>query len=340
MQTPNDGNQNGGSGNEHLNSWWGFLGEEEQVTVALRRVEKGSEPFLERFTISPKTVPTVEDMEEAVKERHGGGIYMVVFPGEGGRFAGRVKLEIAGLPKKQESEEARPQGQLSELAMLMQRSDERFAQVMGEIRELRQAPAVAPVDPLEQVERVANILNRTGGAPQPQKGLLEQITELKQVTDLLGLGNGGGDNAGMNWLDLAEKFGPMVLSLAGQGGGTVAEANGQQALPAPAANQQAAVIQKLRLLLLSMVELADLEVEPRRALQKVQQRAGDYWPMLQEVIGREDAIESAEQLVPEVAEHREWFAAVRAAVLGQDEPEKQTTKAAPKARATSKRKAA
>lgn len=303
-------------------TWWAARADEQAAAITLYRVVGAKEELLDRVTVTLDTVPTLEDFQMLVKGEHGGGEYLAVQRGAQGQFLMRERFAIAGFAKKPTppAEERQP-GQLSELALLMQRSDERFAQVLGEIRELRNQPTAPAVDPLEQVERVASILNRTGAAPQPQKGLLEQLMEMKQATELMGWGGGQGDEQeGFGWVrELVSQAAPLLMSAAkGQGGGDTTAAPDQ--LPAPPVDDQAALMNKARLLLRAMVQLAGYNVPPAETVGKVQQQAGDAWPLLLEILHRDDAVTLAAGLVPEVAQHVEWFEGFRAAVLAPPAP--------------------
>lgn len=300
--------------NGMVDGWWAASTDaDHEQTVTLRRRENGSEPLLDRFTVAPETMPTFEDFEFSVKERFGGGLYVAVITGKSGQFGKRIPFAIAGLPKREAGQEDKnSSGGLEGLAAILMKNQEASeARMMAVLDKMSEKPA-AP-DAFELMEKAANILNRNGAAPAPQKSLLEQLQELRTAAELMGLSSKpeGGDDSG--WAkELIGMFGPALM------GGLSAPADtGEEDDDAlPAEDAQAQALGKLKLLLTSMVQLAEFEVIPAKAVAGIEKKAGQYWPMLQQIIQRQDAVALAEQMVPAVARHRAWFEQFRAAVIG------------------------
>lgn len=315
---------------ETASTWWAARADEQCAHVTLYRVTGAKEELLDRVTVTPDTVPTLEDFQLLVKSEFGGGEYLAVQRGEQGQYLMRQRFAVAGFAKKQTPppEEARQPGQVSELAMLMQRSDEKFAQLLAEMRELRSQPVAAPVDPLEQIERVATILKRTGAAPAPQRSLMEQMMELKAAAELMGLSGGQGDEPeGFGWVrELVTQAAPLLIGAAkGQGGGDTPAPE----LRAPAVDEQAAMMKRAQLLLRGMVQLAGHKVDPAapHTVDTIREQAGTAWPLVLDILQRDDAVQLAAGLVPEVADHVEWFEGFRAAAIAPAAPEVKTNSA-------------
>ena len=300
--------------NGMVDGWWAASSEaEHEQTVTLRRRENGSEPLLDRFTVAPETMPTFEDFEFSVKERFGGGLYVAVITGKSGQFGKRIPFAIAGLPKREAGqEEKNSSGGLEGLAAILMKNQEaseaRMMAVLDKMTEKQEAP-----DAFELFDKVAGLLGKTGAAPAPQKSLVEQMRELREGAEMMGLtGKPEGDEGG-NWANnLIATFGPALMG----GLSAPAEPGDEGDDPAPAEVAQAQALGKLKLLLTSMVQLAEFEVVPAKAVAGIEKKAGQYWPMLQQIIQRPDAVALAEQMVPAVASHRAWFEAFRAAVIG------------------------
>lgn len=304
--------------NENLNgmvdSWWAASSEaEHEQTVTLRRRENGSEPLLDRFTVSPETMPTFEDFEFSVKERFGGGLYVAVISGRAGQFGKKIPFAIAGLPKREEgqNEKNAPGGLEGLAAILMKNQEASEGRLLAVLEKMNSKPE-AP-DAFELMEKAANILNRNGAAPAPQKSLLEQLQELRTAAELMGLSSTPQGDGDSGWAkELIGMFGPALMGgLSGPAG-----AEDEEGETATAGDAQAQALGKLKLLLTSMVQLAEFEVIPAKAVAGIEKKAGQYWPMLQQIIQRDDAVTLAEQMVPAVSGHRPWFEAFRAAVIG------------------------
>lgn len=297
---------------ENVNvGWWASAVECEEVTVTLRRREDGEEKFLERFHISPETMPTIDDLEDAVNERHGGGIYFAIVAGERGQFAKRVKLSISGLPKRQAAEE-KPQAKEAEglgalLMQMQERSDARFEKILEKM-----ADKPSGDDELTRLERYAGIFSKNAQPVQKaEKSLIEQAME-KQILRFMEDGMGAPkEEAGFGWVkDLVMQFGPALVAA------STGQAGDETAVAVTAPDGQDAVMNKLSLLLAGMVQLAGYAVPPEATVEKIKAQAGAHWPALLAVIQRPDAVDMAAQLVPAVTNHRAWFEDFKAAVLG------------------------
>ena len=303
------------NGNGLVDGWWAASSDaDHEQTVTLRRRENGSEPLLDRFTVSPETMPSFEDFEFSVKERFGGGLYVAVIAGQRGQFGKKIPFAIAGLPKREATpDEGRSQGNGLEglAAILMKNQEASESRMMAVMERLADKPA-AP-DAFDMFDKVAGILGRTGATPVPQKSLVEQMQELRQGAELMGLTGKPEGDEGSGWAkDLFAAFAPVAAGMMTQGGGG---ADIEHDPETPAADPQANALHMLRVLLVSMVQLAEFEVTTEKAVEGITRKAGAHWPMLEQVIQRPDALALAAQMVPAVAEHQEWFENFRTFVM-------------------------
>lgn len=312
MITPEQSNSNPIEGVDRVAKFWAEIPEADGVTAALWRIpEKGQPEFLDTYFLTKDAYPDEYAFYAEVKAEHGGGKYELRVTTAGGQWVARPAFCIGGKPKRQDNEDRQP-GQVSELAVLMQRSDERFAQVMAEIREMRQQPAAEPVNPLEQITKLSEVMRNLTQGQQPQqkeKSLIEQAVEKKFLAFLDSeMGGSEGGESGFGWVkDLAPIFGPFLQG--GKASGD--EGNAPPALPSP----QQVLLQKLGRMLAGLVQVAKYHGDPAATVADVKAQAGDYWPAFLEIVKRPDALQLATQLVPAVAEHEQWFTQWRAALL-------------------------
>lgn len=318
---------------ETASTWWAARADEQCAHVTLYRVTGAKEELLDRVTVTPDTVPTLDDFQLMVKAEYGGGEYLAVQRGEQGQYLMRQRFAVAGFAKKQtpppeEARQAEAGGFDKLAAMLLQQqaaSEERMARLIEQIAAPKTGSTMA--DTLGMVEQVASILGKTGAAPQPQKGLLEQLTELRQAADLIGLTDKGSEAEGFSLADALGKLAdvaPLMLGAGkGQSGGDTAEPD---SLPPPA-DPQAAMVEKARRLLRGLIQLARYKVAPADTVEDVQAQAGTAWPMVQELLHRDDFVQIAAGLVPEVAQHGEWFEGFRQAVIAPPAEEDKDTAA-------------
>lgn len=308
-------------------SWWAKVESDDFAQITLYRVNGSTEELLERVTVTRETCPSLEDFQLMVKEQHGGGIYTAVQRTPQGAYAMRERFAIAGFPKRAaqdpQNEPAKAPDLLQILVQMQDAADKRTERMIAALAE-RGAPAPA-ADPLETVERVASILNKTGAAPQPQKGVLELLQEIRAGAELMGLTGPRDPDEGGSWVrDLIEGFSPLITKAidAGQPAATAEPLPAPTPAPAAKPDGQAAMMRKLKLLLGGMVELAAHAVPPESTVKRIREQAGAEWPVLQGVIAREDAVALAGQLVPGVRKHAAWFEQWRTAVLtGAEEQE-------------------
>ena len=222
------------------------------------------------------------------------------------------------MPKEEKGDgEAKAQGNGLETlaAILMKNQDASEARMMAVLEKLSDKPAGnGMTETLGMVEQVAAILGKTTAPPAPaEKSMIERAME-KQFLAFMekGLGGGAGEE-GTDWAkELFAAFAPVAAGMMTQGG---AGADLEHDPITPAADPQANALHKLRLLLVSMVQLAEFEVTTAKAVEGITKKAGEYWPMLEQVIQRPDALEMAAQMVPAVAEHLDWFEDFRTFVM-------------------------
>lgn len=322
---------------EAADAWWASgknAGSGYQV-VFLSRMEGGKEALLGKYDISPETAPSFEDFQLAVKEEHGGGIYLAVLRTPLGQFVDRMQFGLSGLPKRQAEPAPVAQAAPAEsgmdkvMAMMLEnqrRSDERLTMILERIGEQMQQKAIPEpkVDPFEMLERAANLLGKTGATPPPPKTLLEQVKELKEGAELLGLtGVGKGGEGSDPWGALTALAGPLMEVVKE---GTVNDrlklqlamdrqkaAAGQ---PAPAAAQvQPATAGQFQALLAGFAPVLPQLVQAAAGGHPAAQVAGHLLgivpaadvPTLRTFLERDSALSELENIAPEIANHFEWF---------------------------------
>lgn len=300
--------------NGKVGGWWAASTDADHEQVTLYRKEGNTECLLDRFTVTPDQYPTLEDFQLEVKKSFGGGVYVAAIRGERGQFAMRQTFAIAGTAKREASEEKQTAGGLSDLAAVLLKSQEaseaRLLAVLEKLSEKPEAP-----DAFALMEKAAAILHRNGAAPTPAKSLVEQLQEMRTAAGLMGLTDRTDEGeSGGNWAkDLIGAFGPVLMNgMSGQG-----QLDHEDQAEPTAASEQEQALNKLKILLASMVQLAEFEVIPAKAVAGIEKKAGPHWQMLKQIIQRDDAVTLAGQMVPAVEKHREWFEAFRAAVIGE-----------------------
>lgn len=306
MQTPQT------NGEENVTAgWWAASSDAGHEQVSLYEVVNGRESLLEVMTVTLEDFPTLEDFKIEVKKIFGGGIYVAAIRGPNGVFAKRPQFAISGRPIREKAEDTQAPGQVSGMDRLAEVIAAGNANVMAVLAKMAEKPSGD--DELARLEKYAAIVNRNTQPPAPvEKSMLEKAMEKKFLEFMeTGLGGGGGDDSG--WAkELIGMFGPALMGALP----APASADEEGSETPPAEDAQAQALGKLKLLLTSMVQLAEFEVVPAKAVAGIEKKAGQYWPMLQQIIQRPDAVALAEQMVPAVASHRAWFEAFRAAVIG------------------------
>lgn len=313
---------------EQATGWWASEDGDGSQTVFVYRKEGGTQSILDRYTIDPESMPTLEDFQFAIKEQHGGGVYEAVIRTPGGQMVKRIPFSIAGLPKRQAepapAATAAPveNGMDKLLAVMLdnqRRSDERLMLVLEKLGEQRQEQP----DPLVMVERVAGLLGKTGATPTPPKTLLEQMLEVKQVGELMGLTGGAKGGEGTDgWGALTALAGPLMevvkegtvndrlklqLALdrqkaAGQPAPAITQA------PPAAAGQFQALLTGFAPVLPQLVQAA---TEGHPAAQVAAHLLGIVpaadVPTLRMFLDRDSALAEMMNLAPGIADHFEWF---------------------------------
>lgn len=298
--------------NDKVSGWWAASSDAGHEQVSLYEVLNGRESLLEVMTVTVDDFPSLEDFKIEVKRIFGGGIYVAAVRGPGGTFAKRPQFAISGRPIRDKAEEGQPVGQVGSvdrLAELIAQGNQNMLAMLAKMAEKPEAP-----DAFEMMERAATILHRNGAAPTPTKSLVEQLQEMRSAASLMGLTERTDAEEGGSWAkDLITAFGPALMGSMG-GQGHIESETGDEAVTV---SEQEQALQKLKILLASMVQLAEFEVIPTKAVIGIEKKAGPYWPMLKQIIQRDDAVTLAGQMVPAVENHREWFEAFRAAVIGE-----------------------
>lgn len=321
---------------ELVNGWWASDEGDGSQTVFLYRKESGAQSLLDRYTIDPYSMPTLEDFQFAIKEQHGGGIYEATVRTPTGQLVKRIPFSLAGLPKRQAEPAAAPapaapaaeNGTDKLIAMMLEnqrRADERLLLVLEKMSEQQRQEQP---DPLVMVERVAGLLGKTGATPTPPKSLLEQVKELKEGAELLGLtGVGKGGDGSDGWGAMTALAGPLMdvvkentvnerlkLQLAvdqqkRQAGQPAQPAQIAAPAQAPAAPAQfAALLAGFAPVLPQLVQAAqgghpaDMVAGSLMQIVPVTDRTA-----LRAFLDREEALADMTALAPEIARHHEWF---------------------------------
>lgn len=309
MHTPQNEQANAPQ-QETESNFWAAVPENDAVCVEL---ERGGEGLTEIY-IDREACPTEFSFKMLVKKMYGGGRYKAVMRNPDTKCFMRIlSFSLSGVPKLEAGEE-KPQAKESEsLASLMMQMQERSDARMEKILEKMADKPAAP-DAFSMFKEAALILRDNGTTPPPQKSLVEQMKELREAADLMGMSGGNKEEAGFGWVkDIVMEFGGAMAAAALAKG---EEAPALEAAAPVTADPKTTMVEKLKLLLLGMVQLADCKVAPGDIVEKIKVQAGEHWPSLLAVIQRPDAVDMAAQLVPQVVNHREWFEGFRAAVLG------------------------
>ena len=294
-----------------VDGWWAASSDADYEQIFLYEVTKNGDSLLDEYVVTKEDYPTLEDFKLMVKRELGGGVYVAVVRGAGGTFAKRHKFPLSGKPIREKAEEAQQSSQVSGMDRLAEVIAAGNANVMAVLAKMSEKPSGD--DELARLERYASIVNKnTQPAAPVEKSMLEKAMEKKFLEFMeSGLGGGAADDSG--WAkELIGMFGPALMGALP----APASADEEGSETPPAEDAQAQALGKLKLLLTSMVQLAEFEVVPAKAVAGIEKKAGQYWPMLQQIIQRPDAVALAEQMVPAVSHHRPWFEAFRAAVIG------------------------
>ena len=316
---------------EQATGWWASDEGDGTQTVFLYRKEGGAQSLLDRYTIDPETMPTLEDFQFAIKEQHGGGVYEATVRKPGGQMIKRIPFSLAGLPKRQaEQPPAAPaataeSGMDKIMAMMLEnqrRSDERLTLILERIGEqIQQKPEPQP-DPFLMFERAASFLSAKGATPPPPKTLLEQMLEVKQVGEMMGLTGGRAETASDGWGALTALAGPLMEVVKE---GTVNDrlklqlaldrqkAAGQ---PAPAIAQAAPTAAgDFQALLAGFAPVLPQLVQAAAGGHPAAQVAAHLLgivpaadvPTLRTFLDRDTALAEMMNLAPDIANHFEWF---------------------------------
>ena len=288
--------------------WWATADDTDYQQVTLYRVEGGKEMLLDRVTVTRESVPTVEDFQIEVKANYGGGVYVAVARGAGGEFKKRLQFAVAGIPKR-EAEQAAPQpqgGELNEvIRLLMSQQQASETRMLAALEKLGAKPAES--DPFAMVERVAGILSKVGGAPIPQKSMIEQMNELKAVSEFMeSMKGGGGEQDG--WMGLIGQL-PSLIEMAKQGQSAVQPGQPVAAVMAPAQAapvMSGAAMEQLKTLVGALLPYAEAKAEPATIAATLIERAPDA-AALQAFAARPDAVELLLMLEPKAKPYAAWF---------------------------------
>lgn len=328
---------------EQVTGWWASDEGDGSQTVFLYRKEAGAQCLLDRYTIDPETMPTVEDFQFAVKEQHGGGVYEASVRTPGGQMVKRIPFSLGGLPKRQVEPAQAPaapaeSGTDKLIALMVQQQQQSEARMLAVLEKIAQRPEPAPepkVDPFEMLERAANLLGKTGATPPVPKTLLEQMLEVKQVGELMGLGSGGG-GTDTGWGSLATMITPLAemmkestvndrlklqLALSRQKPPATtqpAALPAKPAAPAPAASPFSALLTGFAPVLPQLVEAAKAghaAAEVAGHLMQIVPTADRA--ALRMFLDREEALADMTAMAPDIENHFEWFAELANALIEQ-----------------------
>lgn len=289
--------------------WWAENDGNEHQEVMLYRIEGTTESLLGRMTVTQETTPTIEDFQIEVKREFGGGVYIAAIRGVAGQYRRRVRFAVAGFPKREAEQAAQPQPQGGELGevirLLMSQQQASEARMLAALEKLGAKPAEA--DPFSMVERVAGILSKVGGAPIPQKSMIEQMNELKAVSDFMeSMKGGSGEQDG--WMGLIGQL-PSLIEMAKQGQSVPQPGQPMTAVAAqvPAAPvMSGAAMEQLKTLVGALLPYAEAKAEPATIAATLIERAPDA-AALQAFAARPDAVELLLMLEPRAKPYAGWF---------------------------------
>lgn len=297
--------------------FWAALPANDGVTAALWRfVEKGQPEFLERYFITTETYPDEYAFYAEVKAEHGGGKYELRVTNPDGSWVSRPTFCIGGKPKRDTGESAATAPAQTDIATLIMQMQDRADTRQEKL--LEKLAGNSGTDELDRLEKYSSILNKGQQTPQEkEKSLIEKVIE-KKFLAFLDMEGGGKPEGEFDWVkDLAGTLVPGLLQgmMSGKPGAPEVAAAVAEIPP----DEQAQLLQKLALLLKGMVQLAGFNVPAgdENTVAKIREQAGNYWPVLEQMIQAPDVVDTAANLVPEILQHREWFECFRLAVIGE-----------------------
>lgn len=341
---------NAAADNEQESGWWASDEGDGSQTVYLYRKENGTQSLLDRYTVDPESMPTLEEFKFAIKEQHGGGIYEATVRTPTGQLVKRIPFSLAGLPKRQVQVEpvaantvqapaTAADDRLEKVLLMMvdqnRQNTDRMTVLLTAIEKLSQRPAEPPADPFLMFERAASFLSAKGATPPPPKTLLEQMLEVKQVGELMGLGSGGG-GTDTGWGSLATMITPLAemmkestvndrlklqLALSRQKQQAPAQ---PAALPAKTAAQPPAA-SPFSALLTGFAPVLPQLVEAAQAGHAAAEVAGHLMQIvptadraaLRAFLDREEALADMTAMAPGIENHFEWFSELANALIEQ-----------------------
>lgn len=325
MTTPAVRQEPAEEGLSRVTTFWAALPADDAVSAALwRLVERGQPEFLGKYFLTLGAYPDEYAFYDEVKADHGGGKYELRVTTPGGQWTAKPSFCIGGKPKRDEEEKTVATGSGTDrMADLIAQGQRNTEALLARILEKPSGD-----DELARLERYAAIVTKNQQPVQPaEKSFIERAVE-KQFLSFMENGMGAQkEEAGFGWImEAANAFGPTLMAKLMEGGATgAAPAQTATAATQPAAiEDQAAVLQRIKNMLVGMVQLAAYKTPiDANTVQILKEQAGENWEKLANVIRQPQVVDMAAQLVPEVKNHRAWFEKLRAQVMSEESEQKQ-----------------
>jgi len=310
---------------------------EEMATLRVSRIPKSASgnPMTARLAYCfscPIDRYTFEELCEFVSENYGGGLYRLIGTRKGHRGTAFNKLlDIAEpIPKKLGEGESRSPNVsaiMESVSTMIIQMQERTEAMLARVN--NPAGAAGGVDPFAMMERVVGMLGSMGmiGAKAPGGDLLGELQKLAQIKNLLGeFGEGGRSDSESNFYDLASQglkpIAPLLPTLAARLPAPSAPANSPTLAnrPVPESNQAASAAEPQNVNLKNQVDLlvanAAAGITPDAMANMIIDATPDEKvDALRAFIAQASVVDQMAQVNPAVTQHREFFDALRVALM-------------------------
>lgn len=302
---------------------------EENAVINVYRQQSGNNskmPFLFTVPIDKYTIP---ELQQYIRDNYGGGDFRIHI--RDGRKVVANKLLSIEAPKDNPDPKAQ---QGNDLAPVVERMMDRMERIEERLAQPQAQPPQQ--DPVDLFTKMAGAMAQFQQAmpqpnPQPagqQKSLVEQLEEARRVNEMFSEMGAGKDDGGFGQL-MREGLQPLI-QLAQQHAGQKKESgNGASPNPAqpPATTGQPAqptrskeemerqlgpFANSIRTLLFAAQKNGDPETYADMALDFMSE---DQYDDVFRFLSSDGCIDAVIEYVPEVANHREWFEALRRSIL-------------------------
>lgn len=285
-----------------------------------------------------------EELCEYVRDCYGGGLYRLMATKKGHRgtlFNQLLTIAEAVQPKRTmdgtPGQNANVSQIMDSVAALINQSQERTEALLARVGVGSQ---VAPVDPFSALEKLLPVLKLLTPAAPPPTDFVTELSKLAAMKGLLGNLFGGGDEGGggnaaeTNFYDLAgttlKTIAPVLTAAISR---WAVPALGPPAQPAPAVEPQptqpgatAATPSVAQVNLKRQVDVLVMQAKAGATAEDVAEMVLNMTPEakygdLYDFINRPTVVNEMAAVNPEVANHRDFFDKLRAAILTELGPE-------------------